>query len=156
MIDPDKVLQVVEAFDREGVEYKLFGGVAVNFHGVARGTEDADFFVDPSPENVRRIKRALRSLWDDPNIDQIQDDDMIGDYPSVSYTPPNADYWFDIVSRLGEAYAYADLPMEIIDVKGVQVRIVTPQTLYEMKKDTVRYKDKLDAMTLRQMYHLKG
>jgi hypothetical protein len=155
MIDPDKVLEIAQAFNREGVEYKIFGGIAVNFHGAARNTEDADFFVDPSPENVARIKRALRSVFDDPNIDDIHDDDMIGDYPSVNYNPPNVNYWIDIVSRLGEAFAYADLPAQVLEIKGVPVRVVTPQTLYDMKKNTVRHKDKIDALALRQLYDLK-
>ncbi|SRR5581483_179516 len=155
MIDPYKVLEIVAAFNREGVDYKIFGGIAVNFHGLGRSTEDVDFFVAPSPENVARIKRALRSIWDDPNIDEIRDDDLIGDYPSVNYNPPDVGYWIDIVSRLGEAFAYAELPSQTLEIKGVPVRVVTPQALYEMKKNTVRYKDKLDAHALREMYDLK-
>lgn len=155
MIDLDLVLQIVEAFNREGVEYKVFGGIAVIFHGLPRNTEDADFFVDPSPENVMKIKRALRSIWDDPNIDEIQDDDMIGDYPSFNYNPPNEDYGIDVVSRLGEAFAYADLAWETLEVKGVRVRVVTPETLYLMKKDTVRPHDKQDAFKLRDKFKLR-
>jgi hypothetical protein len=155
VIDPGKVLEIVEAFNRERVEYKVFGGMAVNYLGLNRNTEDADFFVDPAPENVVRIKRALRSIWDDPNIDEIQDDDMIGDYPSFQYNPPNADYWIDVVSRLGEAFAYADLPFTVIEVRGVKINVVTPQTLYDMKKDTIRYKDKIDAHNLRDRYDVK-
>ena len=154
MIDPHKVLEVVQAFQREGVDYKLFGGVAVSFHGAARATEDADFYVDPSPENVARIKRALRSIWDDPTIEQIRDDDMIGDYPSICYNPPDVDYWFDLVSRV-DAFAYNDLPVKIMDVKGVQVPAATIQTLYDMKKNTDRYKDKIDAAAMREMFDLK-
>ena len=104
---------------------------------------------------MARIKRALRSIWDDPNIDEIQDDDMIGDYPSFQYNPPNVDYWIDVVSRLGEAFAYADLPVTVIEIRGVKVNVVTPQTLYDMKKDTVRYKDKIDAYNLRELYEVK-
>src|SRR6266567_4373480 len=113
MIDFNKVLSIVEAFNREGVAYKVFGGVAVNFHGLPRTTEDVDFFVDPAPENVARIRRALRSLWDDPDLDEIQDDDMIGDYPSFNYEPPNEHFGIDVVSRLGEAFKYADLDAEV-------------------------------------------
>jgi len=155
VIDPAKVLKIVEAFNREGVQYKVFGGIAVNFHGLARNTEDADFFVDPSPENVARIKRALHSLWDDPNIEEIQDDDMLGDYPSFQYNPPDADYWIDVVSRLGEAFAYADLPATVLEIQGVKINVVTPETLYLMKKDTVRHKDKLDAYNLRERFNIQ-
>lgn len=155
MIDFKRVLQIVNAFNREGVDYKVFGGIAVILHGLPRNTEDADFFVDPSPENVARIKRALRSIWDDPNIDEIQEDDMIGDYPSFNYNPPNEEYGIDVVSRLGEAFAYADLAAETLEVEGVSVRVVTPETLYRMKKDTVRAHDKQDAAKLRDKFNLQ-
>jgi hypothetical protein len=155
MIDFNRVLSIVEAFNREDVAYKVFGGVAVNFHGLPRTTEDVDFFVDPSPENVVRIKRALRSIWDDPNLDEIQDDDFIGDYPSFHYEPPNEKFGIDVVSRLGEAFKYDDLAEETHEISGVPVRLVTAETLYRMKRDTVRDKDKLDAMNLRRRFNLK-
>ena len=155
MIDFNRVLSIVEAFNREGVEYKVFGGVAVNLHGLPRATEDVDFFVAPSPENLVRIKRALRSIWDDPNLDEIQDDDFIGAYPSFSYEPPNEKFGIDVVSRLGDAFQYDDLAEETHEISGIPVRLVTPETLYRMKRDTVREKDKLDALNLRRRFDLK-
>jgi hypothetical protein len=155
MIDFDRVLSIVEAFNREEVEYKVFGGVAVNLHGIPRTTEDVDFFVDPAPENVARIKRALRSLWDDPYLDAIQDDDFVGAYPSFTYDPPDELFTIDVVSRLGEAFAYSDLKAETHEISGVPVRLVTPETLYQMKRDTVREIDKIDASNLRRRFKLK-
>lgn len=155
MIDFERVLQVVRAFNREGVDYKVFGGVAVSFQGLPRATDDADFFVDPTPENVAKIKRALRSIWDDPNIDEIQDDDMLGDYPSFNYNPPGETFWIDVVSRLGEAFTYADLEAETREINGVPVRLVTPATLYQMKRDTIRPQDRMDAFNLKEKFGLK-
>jgi Nucleotidyl transferase AbiEii toxin, Type IV TA system len=155
VIDFEDVMKIVLAFNREGVEYKIFGGIALNLHGITRNTEDADFFVDPSPENVAKIKRALRSIWNDPNINEIQDDDMVGDYPSFNYNPPGENFGIDVVSRLGEAFVYAELPSQVLEIEGVNVPVVTVETLYAMKKDTVRYKDKIDAAHLRERYLLK-
>jgi hypothetical protein len=155
MIDFDRILSIVEALNREGVEYMVFGGVAVNLHGLPRTTEDVDFFVDPSPENVARIKRAFRSLWDDPFLDEIQDGDFVGDYPSFMYEPPDELFTIDVVSRLGEAFAYKDLEAETHEISGVPVRLVTPETLYRMKRDTIRPIDKIDAMNLRKRFKLK-
>jgi nucleotidyltransferase AbiEii toxin of type IV toxin-antitoxin system len=154
MMDLDKLLSVAEAFNREGVEYIVFGGAAVNLHGIFRATEDVDFFVRPEPENVARIKRALRSLWDDPSIDEIQDDDMIGDYPSFRYGPPDERFDIDVVSRLGEMFQYSDLECEVHEIDGVAIRLATPATLVRMKRDTVRFKDRDDAMKLRQKFDL--
>lgn len=148
----DDMIRIADALNREAVDYILFGGGAVNLHGLIRATEDADFFVSPAPENVARIKRALRSLWDDPLIDEIQDDDMVGEYPSFRYAPPDVEYYVDFVSRLGEAFAYDDLEAEVHTVDGIPVRLATPRTLVRMKRDTVRGKDRQDADALRRKF----
>lgn len=154
MIDFNKLVALSAALNREGVAYILFGGAAVNLHGLRRTTEDFDYFVSPAPENVHKIKKALRSLWDDSSLDEIQDEDMIGEYPSFSYTPPDEGFSLDFVSRLGEAFRYEDLEAEIHDVQGVPIRIATPQTLYRMKRHTVRPVDRHDAELLRQKFGL--
>lgn len=155
MIDLSRLRRVCAALNDEGVEYIVFGGVAVNLQGVARMTEDFDFFVAPSPDNVQRIKRALRRLWDDALINEIQDDDMIGEYPSVKYEPPGEEFTIDFVSRLGEMFTFEDLRAQTMDLDGVPVNVATPETLVRMKRDTVRYKDKLDAAQLRERFGLK-
>ncbi|HEV7919994.1 MAG TPA: hypothetical protein VGR02_04295 [Thermoanaerobaculia bacterium] len=154
MIEFNKLVALSAALNREGVDYMLFGGAAVNLHGLRRATEDFDFFVSPEPANVQKIKRALRSLWNDPSLDEIQDDDMIGDYPSFSYAPPGEGFGLDFVSRLGEAFRYNDLEAEIHYVSGVPIRIATPRTLYRMKRNTVRPMDRHDAERLREKFNL--
>lgn len=44
-------------------------------HGGARTTKDIDFLVDTAPENVARIKKALRFL-PDRAVEEIADDDL--------------------------------------------------------------------------------
>ena len=54
----------------------IFGAAALNLHGVARFTEDLDIFIASERENIDRLKRALRSVFDDPHIDEISADDL--------------------------------------------------------------------------------
>lgn len=154
MLDFDKVLAVVRAMNREGVEYITFGAVALSAHGIVRATEDADFFIAPTADNVERLKRALRSVWNDPFIDEISADDLLGDYPAVRYGPPDEDIYFDFLTRLGEAFSYSTLEVQMSEIEGVPIRVVTPQQLYRMKKDTVRYKDRIDAEALRRRFSI--
>lgn len=153
-VDVDRLIEVCAALNREGVQYILFGGAAVNLHGILRVTEDFDFFVRPEPENVASIKRALRSVWDDPLIDEIQDDDMVGEYPSVRYCPPDEKLYIDFVSRLEEMFHYDDLRAETHVIEGVPIRLATPETLNRMKRGIVRFKDWDDAAKLRQKFNL--
>ena len=57
-MDFERFLDLVKALTREGVEYVLVGGVALNLHGIVRATEDVDLFIRPSEDNVDRLKRA--------------------------------------------------------------------------------------------------
>jgi hypothetical protein len=151
-MDFGKVMTLIRAMNEEGVEYVTFGAVALNFHGVVRATSDADFFIRPDRENVERLKRALRRVWNDPHIDEISADDLLGDYPSVAYGPPDDTFSMDFLTRLGEVYSYDDLKSEIIHYEDIPIRVVTVEQLYEMKMNTVRPMDKVDAGRLRQKY----
>ncbi len=154
MVDLDEVLAIVKAMNAEGVEYITFGAIALMTHGIVRNTEDADFFVAPTVENIEGLKRALRSVWDDPSIDEINADELMDEYPSVRYGPPDTEFYIDFLTRLGEAYSYDTLQWEMQEIEGVPIRVVTPMQLYEMKRHTVRDKDRIDAASLRRKYSL--
>jgi hypothetical protein len=150
----DPVVRVLEALERERVRYAVFGAVAVNVHGLPRFTEDLDIFVAPERENVEALKRALRSVFADPSIDEISADDLLGDYPAVQYVPPEGAFYVDILTRLGEAFRFQDLETQRLPFEGRLVTVVTPRQLYLMKKDTVRPKDRMDADALRRKFGL--
>jgi hypothetical protein len=148
-MDFTHVIKLVSAMNREGVDYITFGAVALNLHGIVRATTDADFFVKPDVENIERLKRALRSVWTDPHIDEISAEDLLGDYPSVMYGPPEDTFSIDFLTRLGEVYSYDNLPWTVVEYQGVPFRVVTAEKLYEMKINTVRPQDKIDASRLK-------
>ena len=156
MMDFGELRRILAAFEREGVRYVLVGSMAMAAQGIVRATRDADFFVAPDEQNVERLRRALKSLFDDdPNVDEITAADLGGDYPAVEYTPPHGRYSMDILSRLGEAFRYEELEAEDVIVEGVRARVATPRMLYRMKKDTVRPQDRMDAETIRTRFGLK-
>lgn len=154
MVDLAKLLELVKAMNREGVEYITFGAIALWTHGIVRATEDADFFIAPTNENIERLKRALRSVWDDPNIDEISAEELIGEYPAVRYGPPDTDLYMDFLTRLGEAFTYGTVDSQMSEIEGVPIRVVTPLQLYRMKRHTVRPKDRNDAEALRLEFKL--
>jgi len=151
-MDFDKFLEVLRALAREGVDYVLVGAVALGVHGIVRATEDVDLFIRPDGENVERLKRALRSVWDDPDIAGITADDLAGEYPTVRYGPPGEGFVIDLLSRLGSAFAFEDLESETVSVEGVPARVATPATLYRMKRGTLRPIDRADAAALREKF----
>jgi len=150
------MLRVLRAFDREGLDYVLIGAAAMGLHGVVRATEDLDLCIKATAENVERLKRAFREAYaNDPNIDEIRAEDLLGDYPAVRYYPPSGDLYFDVMTRLGEASSFETVAQEDKDIDGVRVRVATPAALYRLKKGTVRPLDRQDAEALRRRFDLK-
>lgn len=145
-------MEVIENLNREGVEYVVIGGVALNLQGIVRATEDLDLFIKAAPENVNRLKAALKAVWNDPEIDQITSEDLCGEYPAVRYGPPSGTLFLDILTRLGETFRFEDLQAETKNVTGIDIRVATPKTLFRLKANTVRPIDKADAGALVHMY----
>ena len=155
-MDQDELLRVLRAFQDHKLEYVLIGATAMGFHGLVRATEDVDLVIRPTSENVERLRKALQDAYsDDPNIQDIRTEDLLGDYPAVRYYPVNGDLFFDILARIGAAASYETIESEIIEVEGVRVCTATPRALYKLKKDTVRPIDHQDAAALRERFRLR-
>lgn len=155
-MDRDEIFRVLRAFEAAGHEYVLIGATAMGFHGLVRATEDLDLFIRATPENVERLRAALRSAYDDdPHIDDIATTDLLGEYPAIRYYPPTGDLYFDILARLSDAARFETMDAEIKEAAGGRVRVATPAALYRLKKNTVRPKDREDAVALRERFNLK-
>src|SRR5437899_851201 len=123
----DEALTILAALQREGVQYVLVGSMGMAVLGVIRATRDIDFFVDPSPDNVARLRRALESVYQDPSIAEITADDLAGNYPAVQYVPPKGNFWIDILARLGERFRYDEIEWQPIEIEEVVVRLAPPR-----------------------------
>ena len=155
-MDRDEITRALRAFQAAGLEYVLIGAGAMAFHGVVRATEDLDLFIRATPENVERLRAALRAIYQgDPNISEISSEDLLGDYPAVRYYPPTGDLYFDVLTRLGEVASFETVEAETKEVDGIQIKVATPSALYRLKKGTVRLQDRTDAAALRERFNLK-
>ncbi len=141
----------------ESVDFVVIGSMAMAAQGLPRATHDLDFFVSPEIENLEALKRALFALFDDPSLDEIDPEELAGDYPAVEYVPPHGRYSMDILTRLGEAFSWQDLATnsDLIELGDLAVRVASPRMLYRMKKDTVRPQDQVDAARIREAFDLE-
>lgn len=155
-VDRDEIFRVLKAFEASGLEYVLIGAAAMGFHGIVRATEDLDLIISATPENIERLRAALRDAYEgDPHIDEISSADLMGDYPAVRYYPPTGDLYFDVITRLGTTARFETVDAEIKVVEGTRVRVATPAALYRLKHGTVRAIDRQDAAALRARFDLK-
>ncbi len=145
----NRFMEVLDALERERVEYILVGGFAMILYGLPRLTEDIDLFIKHNEDNVTRLKNALLSVFADESINEI-DPAMLNEYPVVRYGSPDG-FYIDILCSLGEAFKYDDLKYDIKTIEDHHVRIASVETLYALKKDTVRPIDKEDSIFLLNM-----
>ena len=147
--------RLIAALEARGVRYAIFGAVAMNLHGLVRATEDLDVFIEPEAANIDRLRQALHDVFDDPEIDKITAADLLGEYPSIRYAPPDTSFYLDILTRLGDAFSFADLETTRVPFDGLTATAVTPRMLYRMKVNTVRLQDRADAEMLRRQFRLE-
>ncbi|MDH7553797.1 MAG: nucleotidyl transferase AbiEii/AbiGii toxin family protein [Spirochaetota bacterium] len=148
-----RFLQCIQALNDEHVEYVLIGGYAILLYGMPRITQDIDFFINPEVENIEKLKRALKKVFNDASIDEISLD-MVHEYQVIRYGTPDG-FYIDIIAMIGEMYKYSDIQYVTKEIEGITVRVAQIETLYKMKKDTVRPVDKLDAMFLSELLKKK-
>ena len=142
-------IRVLESFDQHEVQYVLIGGVAMVLHGMERLTRDIDVFVKIEPQNIEKLRKALYEVFEDDSIEEITPGEL-QKYPVIRYGTPD-DFYIDIMARIGEMFTFEDLGYEIIEYHGTKIRIATPDTLFKLKKNTIRERDKIDALFLRNL-----
>ena len=137
------VIRLCRSMNEHGVKYLLIGGFAVILYGYSRGTKDIDFLIDPSSENVQKIKKAMSILMDN-TISQI-DDDEVEIFKVVRLAD---EVVVDLMAiACGITWQEASLSVQKIKVDDVEIPIADKVTLVKTK-DTVRPSDKVDVSFL--------
>lgn len=138
-----------KALNEEGARYAVLGGFAMILHGYVRGTMDVDLLIDPSPENVRLVKRALARLPDNAAA-EVADTD-VERYEVVRVGDEI------VVDLLGKACSVglAEASPRLLrrSVEGVEIPFLDAETLIRTK-ETTRPKDQQDILFLR--HKLRG
>jgi hypothetical protein len=76
--------------------------VALSLFGRARATQDLEILLEPTEASVERLKTALRSVFDDPHIDEITAEVSLGDCSPGQYVPPEGALRIDVLTCRGE------------------------------------------------------
>lgn len=142
----EKFIRVLSALQEENVEYILIGGFAVVLHGLPRVTQDIDLFLKPTEENIAKLKKALQEVFHDPDIHEISLEEL-NRYPVIRYGTPDG-FSIDLIVNIGEMFSFDDIQYETVNIDGQTMRIATPHSLLEMKRNTYREIDQLDVKFL--------
>jgi predicted nucleotidyltransferase len=148
----DQIIRIIQALNEQKVDYVVVGGIAVNFQGIPRYTEDLDLIVRATAENISNLRRALKSIYMDPTIEELTAEEL-SSYSVVRYGTPDG-FYIDLMVKLGDFASYDDILSETIEIEGTPVKTATVEALHWMKRDTVRQKDKADARLLRELMRM--
>lgn len=142
----DKFLNIIKVFEDEQVEYVLIGGYAIILHGFLRATQDIDFFVNPTDDNITKLQTALKKLYADETISEITAAELMK-YPVIRYGTEDG-FSIDFIARIGEKFQFLDICYEVKEINDYKIRVATPKILYELKKNTYREIDQIDLKFL--------
>lgn len=135
----EDVARIGRALNEAEARYVLIGGFAVIIHGSGRTTKDIDFLIDPSPDNVARIKSALRVLPDNAAA-ELED----GDVEKYRVVRIADEVVVDLLANAcGVSYHDAVVEAERREIGGEEILVANMQTLVRTKQ-TVRPSDQMD------------
>ena len=137
----DDLVAACKRLNEEDVKYVLVGGFAMNYYGFPRATEDIDLLVDPSDENILKVKNALSFLPDNA-IKEVAPDD-VKKYEVVRVVD---EITIDLLKKACDI-TYEKAGIEYFEFKGVRIPIADLATMIKTKKG-IRPRDKEDLAFL--------
>jgi predicted nucleotidyltransferase len=138
---------VIAAMADEGVEFLIVGAFALALHGAPRASGDIDLYVRPSPENSRRVFRALLAFGAPLEAHGVTAEDLAraGAVYQIGLPPRRIDILTQI-SGLDFEEAWASRVEATID--GRRVHFIGRDAFIKNKLAAGRAKDLADAARL--------
>ncbi len=145
-INPD-FADLLRIFYEEKVEYLIVGAYAVIFYTEPRYTKDLDIWVNPTPENAKRVWRALERFGApliDVKLEDFTNRELVY---QIGVAPNRIDILMGIEGvDFEEAYSrkvesrYGDIP----------IYLISKEDLIKSKEEAGRLQDRLDLEKLKK------
>jgi hypothetical protein len=159
---------IITTLARQKVEFIICGGVAMVLHGVERMTVDLDLIVDLKEANLRAFLKAMKHLKlkprvpipDEALLDPAKRQIMVEEKNALVFTfidLKNPFRQVDIFITDKVSFDVLKHDVEIIQIEGFPVKLLSKEKLLEMKKtiDPVREKDIFDINALEKVLGIK-
>lgn len=142
MLNLSSLKEICRRFNEKNVRYVLIGGFAVILHGFERATRDIDFLIDPSEDNVQKIKEALQDLLPEA-CRELQAKDVL---QNAVVRLAGEDIIIDLMGKIGDIDYFKGVSFtEKLDEIGIPVADL--DTMIELKRG-VRDQDRKDFLFL--------
>lgn len=137
---------LLQCFAEAEVRYLVVGGYAVIFHAEPRFTADLDLWVEPSPENAKRVMRAF-SQFGLPLMGGIVAEDF--EKPGTQYMIGAAPCAIDFLTTVpGLDFHTSWAKRVVVDDDGIRVSYLAKSDLILAKRTANRQRDLMDLEIL--------
>lgn len=142
---PPDARDLLRAFSGHSVRFLVVGAHALGFWGQPRATGDFDLFVEPTPDNARRVLGALGEFGA-PLFDLTLEDLS---RPGVVFQMGVPPYRIDLNTELtGVSFEEAWAGHATVEIEGLSIPIIGREAMVRNKRATGRPKDLLDLELL--------
>ena len=140
---------LLEIFERRGVEYAVVGGFAVGFYGYPRSTPAIDIYLVPSEGNADRVMDALDEFgFSEADIPRALFE-RCGSAIHLGVEPNR----IDLLTKLeGVETEQIRRGVSQVELDGCLVQIISLEILLEAKRKSSRAKDLADVEELELGY----
>lgn len=140
---------LLSALNDKKVEYLLIGGFAVIIHSEPRYTKDIDLWVNPTPENSKKVYAALAAIGAPLSQLNISEEDFNreGYFVQFGREPARIDI---LMSVKGLTFEQAWKNHLVVDIDGVKTNLISRSDLINVKLECGRPQDLIDAAALKK------
>ena len=144
----DDWFDFLEALSRAGARFLVVGAHALAVQGVPRGTQDLDVWIDPSPDNARRVWAALETFGAPAEALGLSLEDLTEPETVIQFgLPPNRiDLLTAVTGITGFDEAWRD--REEHPIRDLRIPFIGRRALVANKRATGRLKDLADLEAL--------
>jgi hypothetical protein len=142
----EDLLFLCRKLNEAGARYVIIGGMAIIQSGFARATEDIDLLIEKSGKNFQSVRQALLHL-PDRAVQELKE----GELQQYGVVRIADEFVVDLMlSACGIDFDEAERYIDVVEIQGVRMPFAKPELLWRLKQ-TLREKDKLDLLFLREL-----
>jgi hypothetical protein len=141
-------VEMLSALSDAGADYLVIGAHALAAHGYARGTKDLDIWVRPTPENAKRVWRALIEFGAPLEKLAVEDFYTPGTICQIGIDPARIDL---LTSPAGVDFDQAWNRRVMVEVKDREYAFVGRDDLIASKRAAGRPNDLRDIEELERL-----
>jgi len=150
----DDLLEFWSSLNEADVLYIMIGGVATNFHGFQRMTDDIDVWIKDTPENRANFRRAMKN-YSQVDYFMLETLQIIPGWTHFNLNNGfRLDLMVDVKGLEGLGFDECLKKASIAEINNIKVPFLHINHLMESKKAANRPKDQVDLIYLEKIKNL--